>query len=338
MDRIDKLRRTMLALAAGAPLTAACQTADKARGARDGNGLGRDQASVADFGATGDGKRDDTAAVQAAFDSGAARIYIPAGKYRVTDTLVVPDDLLIEGASRARSQIVLAETAPEGVDVLRVGQQVTLRNFWIRGNWDRRSKGRRGNGIIAWDRKSGFIHGLTLESMQIDRCKQHGIHIVDGAYNRIWNLDCNTHGSDAVFLEGMSTASSTTTEIGGVSILSSCSGFAIRIKNCANCKFSFVSEYTMGVGIEGNNRALSFDGCYFETPFSADQEYIFDFMSGGSIGVTIKDCYLGMSVKKYVLQFDKYVKSMVLFNNVNLSGRPYCPAEMNGSVVKLGNS
>ena len=43
--------------------------------------------SVKDFGAVGDGVTDDTAAIQAAIDSGASSVYIPSGKYVVTDTL-----------------------------------------------------------------------------------------------------------------------------------------------------------------------------------------------------------------------------------------------------------
>lgn len=40
--------------------------------------------SVKDFGAVGDGVTDDTAAIQAAFDSGAKFIYLPSGSYNTT--------------------------------------------------------------------------------------------------------------------------------------------------------------------------------------------------------------------------------------------------------------
>jgi hypothetical protein len=43
--------------------------------------------SVLDFGATGNGTTDDTAAIQAAINSGASKIYLPAGKYRTTQTI-----------------------------------------------------------------------------------------------------------------------------------------------------------------------------------------------------------------------------------------------------------
>ena len=45
--------------------------------------------SVKDFGAVGDGVTDDTAAIQAALDSGAEGVYIPGGTYKITASLVV---------------------------------------------------------------------------------------------------------------------------------------------------------------------------------------------------------------------------------------------------------
>ena len=62
--------------------------------------------SVSDFGALGDGLTDDTAAIQAALDSGAERVRIPFGNYRVTETLLVHSNTEILADRCAR--VVLA--------------------------------------------------------------------------------------------------------------------------------------------------------------------------------------------------------------------------------------
>ena len=58
-----------------------------------------DTVSVKDFGAVGDGVTDDTAAIQAALDSG-KRVYIPSGTYSIAN-VTVPDKVYIEGESRS---------------------------------------------------------------------------------------------------------------------------------------------------------------------------------------------------------------------------------------------
>ena len=50
----------------------------------------RDVVSVKDFGAVGNGVADDTAAIQGALNSGAKRVYAPAGTYLTTATLSIP--------------------------------------------------------------------------------------------------------------------------------------------------------------------------------------------------------------------------------------------------------
>ena len=50
--------------------------------------------SVKDYGAIGDGKTNDTAAIQAAVKAGAGLVYFPKGNYRITRTIVVDLNLL----------------------------------------------------------------------------------------------------------------------------------------------------------------------------------------------------------------------------------------------------
>lgn len=54
-------------------------------------------ANVLDFGAVGDGVTDDTAAIQAALDSGAKEVYFPSGTYIVSDTIYVYGNTTVSG-------------------------------------------------------------------------------------------------------------------------------------------------------------------------------------------------------------------------------------------------
>jgi hypothetical protein len=57
----------------------------------------RENVSVKDFGAVGDGITNDTVAIQAALNSGAKRVFVPAGTYVITATLTIPDNVSLEG-------------------------------------------------------------------------------------------------------------------------------------------------------------------------------------------------------------------------------------------------
>lgn len=53
--------------------------------------------SVKDFGAVGDGVTDDTAAIQAALDSGSKMVYAPQGDYKITGQLLAPRGVSLKG-------------------------------------------------------------------------------------------------------------------------------------------------------------------------------------------------------------------------------------------------
>lgn len=57
----------------------------------------RDVVSVMDFGAVGDGVTDDTAAIQAALNSGNGLVFVPSGDYKVSAPLSIPSDTRIYG-------------------------------------------------------------------------------------------------------------------------------------------------------------------------------------------------------------------------------------------------
>ncbi len=95
-------------------------------GSGHGKGHGMNRVFQAgDFGAVGDGKSDDTAALQAALDAAAGAgggcVRLPSGRYRVTRTLTVKSSEGLDLVGDGRSTVLLHETPdpllvwPEGV-------------------------------------------------------------------------------------------------------------------------------------------------------------------------------------------------------------------------------
>jgi hypothetical protein len=64
----------------------------------------------------GDGKADDTAAIQQALDSAAEKgegiVFLPAGRYRITRSLFIWPGLRLFGTGERRPELVLADNTP----------------------------------------------------------------------------------------------------------------------------------------------------------------------------------------------------------------------------------
>jgi hypothetical protein len=65
----------------------------------------QESVSVKDFGAVGDGTTDDTAAIQAAINTGAS-VFIPAGTYKITSTLTFPNTVSVLRGAGLESSII----------------------------------------------------------------------------------------------------------------------------------------------------------------------------------------------------------------------------------------
>ena len=91
----------------------------------------RDVVSVKDFGAVGDGVADDTAAIQAAFDSGKKEIYIPQGTYRITSTLALTGNGYRIVQATTLSTVLLKDFS--GTTIAWNAGEVTWENCCING-------------------------------------------------------------------------------------------------------------------------------------------------------------------------------------------------------------
>ncbi len=77
--------------------------------------MGEGTCSVAHFGARGDGVTDDTAAIQAALDSGVGRVVLPPGTYKVTSSLVPSEHQIVEGLNGWENVEIAATSVSGGI-------------------------------------------------------------------------------------------------------------------------------------------------------------------------------------------------------------------------------
>ena len=114
--------------------------------------------SVLDFGATGDGKMNDTKAFEKAIQSGDKNIRIPAGTYKIgPTTLVIPAGVQITGDGNATRLVPAAGT----VTLLKLSDDCSLRDLCIEG--DKVKKGRSDD--------PGLIHIEKADEVDIENVK-----------------------------------------------------------------------------------------------------------------------------------------------------------------------
>ncbi|MEZ0388970.1 MAG: right-handed parallel beta-helix repeat-containing protein [Verrucomicrobium sp.] len=139
--------------------------------------------TVQDFGALGDGKADDTAALQKAVDSGLGNIQLPKGIYRITKTLAIELDKtgFTSFTSDGTARIVMAGKGPAlhfiGTHTGSADPKQFQENVWER----QRMPIVRGLEIIgdnpeADGIKSTGVMQLTITETHIHRVR-HGIHL-----------------------------------------------------------------------------------------------------------------------------------------------------------------
>lgn len=87
-----------------------------------------DIVNVKDFGAVGDGVTDDTAAMTAAMAASTV-VSVPAGTYKITSTLAVPNNTVLYGAGRGNTKLSHAFNG----DMMTLGDYAGLSGLWLDG-------------------------------------------------------------------------------------------------------------------------------------------------------------------------------------------------------------
>lgn len=192
-------------------------------GSSDTGVIGRDRRpdldvyNVLDYGASGNGTADDTAALQAAIDAATAasgagtrrqaghgRVLIPQGSYRVTSTLTCPAGVSlfgIVGSATAAGYPRITWSGPSGGTVLQVVAATDTHRALssIENLAFIRTPGYTNNARYCIDVAVRADRGFVLRNLQLQRAQQYGVYFREGGHN----IRMEAIRSDAIGVEGL---------------------------------------------------------------------------------------------------------------------------------------
>ena len=248
----------------------------------------RQTVSVKDFGATGNGSTDDTAAIQAALNSGALSIYVPSGTYRVTTTINITRPVTFYGDGLANT--IFSQATNFDVFYIYNGSGVMLGvnmfNFGIT-NTQSRVNVTSGAGIKLYKVYYSQFSNITItntyigiDSTQSNVTKYNGVNVTNFNYVGYWfhggfNFDsyisnCAISGGSAgfssVYLQDMCdelTFYSVIMNVSQYNLYTDATAYGVNLRP-EFCRFfacSFDSS-TDGVFLR-RCVDMTFDGCFF---------------------------------------------------------------------------
>lgn len=247
-------------------------------------------ASVKDFGATGDGVTDDTASVQAAIDAvrdvRGGIVFVPAGTYLISSTIVISDwygsaAMIFEGegtgpwnkdggfATDTHTSLFIVEADGFDLFAIKSTSQTVIKNISCRDNFAGvRTSGacvfmeRFGDGITGDD---GNVTGVLLQQIGIKGFFDgvQGIRLQGCKINQLFIEDCI---NDGIRLEQTAAGGGTSTTIEGCFVKEcgndnySMEGYSYSVfNNCASDSAGRHGYYLKGT--TRNNIGITFNSC-----------------------------------------------------------------------------
>ena len=223
--------------------------------------------NVRDYGATGNGVTDDTAAIQAAINAASAastngRVVLPAGTYAISDPLTISaDGVALLGMAGWAQTVILCTTADSGIVVDKGGGAITYQaeigNLCIGGN----SQGTTGLKLV--NANESVFHDILLVNTVTQAIQLQGDYCGLNSYERI-AIDVATTNAIGVSVEG---------------------GINNWFRNC-----NFFGG-TTAFAFDGGVSTLQIDACWFE---NWDTVLGFDHTTANQIAYNIylRDSYL----------------------------------------------
>ena len=210
--------------------------------------------NVQDFGAVGDGVTDDTAAIQAAINTGLT-VYAPSGKtYKTTSTITL-------GTNYQYIDFQGSKISPNGTfnAVTLTASNGGIKNLWIDGT------NLIGNGIVATIPCQSFI----IDNCIIDSC-QYGISMVDN-YTCWFNKFVFRYNS-----------------VGALKLTSTIVGVPVNSTWITNCTFASNSTSAYVVELAGV-AGIWLNSCNFQNNTTTNVVDVG--IHNGATGIRVQNCY-----------------------------------------------
>jgi hypothetical protein len=141
--------------------------------------------SVLDFGATGDGVVDDTAALRACIAAAQKQggvVWVPAGIFQLTGDIVVPSSVTIQGAGMWHTTFAgdaaLYDRADRRVRFKLVGTDVHVADFAILGRLNYRNDQEPNDGVVVAGAKDASVSRIWIEHTKTGVWVYNGTRVV----------------------------------------------------------------------------------------------------------------------------------------------------------------
>jgi len=252
--------------------------------------------NAADFGAQGDGRADDTAALQKALDrtfaAGGALLTIPPGTYRVTRTLHIELGHGAAGNLGRQTGIVghgarLNSEIADGGNVLEIVCQATVRFVLIDG-LDILGGGRERHGIyVECDRGGTYFYNFCLRDVNVQGCGGDGCRMVGNVFEgQIVNAYFRSNkGNGATFAHGSHGGILSALHVFGTVFGQNGEHGAAMIRSCYDVAFHGCYFLLNGkFGLLAGNGCTLLSNCGFENNHAAAGDF-----ASGDYGVNLNN-------------------------------------------------
>jgi hypothetical protein len=226
--------------------------------------------NVKDYGAIGDNTADDTAAIQAAIDATTIGgvVFLPAGHYKITSSLVFKSNLSLLGAGENSSFIHQASTtahALSGVDL----SHVAIRSLHLTGPGQGNGTGSGINFTLSGNNGNATFY-VTMESVYIELFGVDGVAIATPIVSRFSRVISFRNGRHGINVYGDPTLQSDGTS----SSFEACFpagnwGAGYRLKQMAYTSLNGCAADANGIAYELDTCiGITANGCGSEEPYN----------------------------------------------------------------------